>query len=87
MARYEGSCGEPQRALLLTAIVAALMAGGNVLAQDAADPGRVLKGTEAFGDWHQDAPGVRRLITLQDMPPVGPERPNESEVVPMPAGA
>ena len=87
MATHEGSCGELQRALLLTAIVAALMAGGNVSAQDAADPGRVLKGTEAFGDWHQDAPGVRRLITLQDMPPVGPERPNESEVAPMPAGA
>jgi hypothetical protein len=27
-----------------------------------------LKGTAAFGDWRADRPGVRRLITPQDLP-------------------
>ena len=75
MAKYEWNGGVPQRVLLISAIAAAVMAGVSVRAQDAADPGRVMKGTNAFGDWRQDAPGVRRLITLQDMPAVGPERP------------
>ena len=87
MAKYEWNGGVPQRVLLISAIAAAVMAGVSVRAQDAAAPGRVMKGTNAFGDWHEDAPGLRRLITLQDMPAVGPERPNESEVAPIPAGA
>lgn len=29
----------------------------------------VLTGTTAFGDWRSDAPGVRRKITVADMPP------------------
>jgi glucose/arabinose dehydrogenase len=28
----------------------------------------VLKGTAAFGDWREDKPGVRRLLTAQDLP-------------------
>jgi len=31
---------------------------------------QVLKGEAAFGDWRSDKPGVRRLITEQDEPPV-----------------
>jgi hypothetical protein len=34
--------------------------------EDAARP--VLKGRAAMGDWTTDAPGVRRLITLADLP-------------------
>lgn len=34
--------------------------------QEASRP--VLKGQAALGDWRTDAPGVRRLITLRDMP-------------------
>jgi glucose/arabinose dehydrogenase len=30
----------------------------------------VLKGQAAFGDWRADKPGVRRLITAEDEPPV-----------------
>ncbi|MGH7131815.1 MAG: PQQ-dependent sugar dehydrogenase [Phycisphaerales bacterium] len=48
---------------------------------------KVLRGKAAFGDWRQDAPGVRRLITTEDLPPVSEETTNESKVVPMPAGA
>lgn len=47
----------------------------------------LLKGPAAFGDWRQDAPGVRRLITPGDLPPVSADTPNEVEVVPMPSGA
>jgi glucose/arabinose dehydrogenase len=36
-----------------------------------AAPSNVLKGQAAFGDWTTDAPGVRRLITVDDLPPPG----------------
>src|ERR1700690_1260043 len=32
------------------------------------DTGKLLKGAAAYGDWRDDAPGVRRLITAADMP-------------------
>ena len=28
----------------------------------------MLKGEAAFGDWHADKPGVRRLIKPEDLP-------------------
>ena len=31
--------------------------------------GTVLTGSDAFGDWRSDAPGVRRRITAADLPP------------------
>jgi glucose/arabinose dehydrogenase len=49
----------------------------------------VLKGQAAFGDWHSDKPGVRRLLTPQDLPPPGnnSQTAKEAKVVPRPAGA
>jgi len=41
-------------------------------AASAAEP--VLKGTEAFGDWRADRPGVVRLITPQDLQPPAPSQ-------------
>jgi glucose/arabinose dehydrogenase len=35
----------------------------------AAESGTVLTGKGAMGDWTKDAPGVRRKITVQDLPP------------------
>src|SRR5437773_9394428 len=35
----------------------------------AAESGMLLSGKAAFGDWKSDAPGVRRKITVQDLPP------------------
>ncbi|MGA8142539.1 MAG: sorbosone dehydrogenase family protein [Candidatus Acidiferrales bacterium] len=32
------------------------------------ESGKLLKGQGAYGDWREDAPGVRRLITPADMP-------------------
>lgn len=49
----------------------------------------LLTGREAFGDWHANAPGVRRLIRPQDMPPpfATPSDSNAPGIVPRPAGA
>src|SRR5438034_7236109 len=35
----------------------------------AAESGTLLTGKAAMGDWKSDAPGVRRKITVQDLPP------------------
>jgi glucose/arabinose dehydrogenase len=35
----------------------------------ASEPGNALTGRAAMGDWTTDAPGVRRKITVQDLPP------------------
>jgi glucose/arabinose dehydrogenase len=76
------------RILSIAAATLTLLAGANVLVPNAQETGRqLLKGTAAFGGWQQDRPGVRRLLTLQDLPPIGRSTPNFSEVVPMRAGA
>src|SRR3979411_697884 len=49
--------------------------------------GTLLKGKAAFGSWQQDKPGIRRLLTQRDLPPIGKSTPNFSEVAPMPTGA
>jgi len=48
------------RYLLLAAALAASLA--------APVRGQTLSGPAAYGDWHSDAPGVRRLIRPQDLP-------------------
>jgi glucose/arabinose dehydrogenase len=47
----------------------------------------VLKGKAAVGGWQQDKPGLRRLLTPADLPPVGKSVQNFSQTAPMPAGA
>lgn len=49
-------------------IVATAIAWG-AAAQETGVQGGVRTGTAAYGDWHGDAPGVRRLIRPGDMPP------------------
>lgn len=46
-------------------------------------------GADAFGGWQEDAPGVTRLITADDLAVAGPSRSasNGSRVVPQPASA
>jgi glucose/arabinose dehydrogenase len=48
-----------------------------------------LTGRAAFGDWTSDAPGVRRRITVDDLPPpfATPSAENDAHVVPRPEGA
>ena len=49
--------------------------------------GKLLKGQGALGDWHSDAPGVRRLITPSDLPKpyATPSADNEAHVVARPS--
>jgi glucose/arabinose dehydrogenase len=48
--------------------------------------GQVLRGEAAFGGWRDDRPGVRRLITPQDLPPISTATFGSTQVVPVPAG-
>jgi glucose/arabinose dehydrogenase len=52
-------------AVLLPALAAAALAQGS---SDRAGGARLLTGKAAFGDWHADAPLVRRKITVEDLP-------------------
>jgi glucose/arabinose dehydrogenase len=49
----------------------------------------VRTGTNAYGDWQTDAPGVIRKITPADLPAplASPSTANRSKVIPKPAGA
>ena len=51
-----------------------LFTTGVVVAETRMSERNVLKGREAFGGWHKDRPGVRRLLRLlkpEDQPPIG----------------
>ena len=49
--------------------------------------GQVRRGEAAIGSWRDDKPGVRRLLTPQDMPAIAKPTEGVAEVVAMPAGA
>src|SRR5881398_302483 len=51
------------------AIFIAVSLGAAVPNGTAADKGELLIGKAAMGDWRSDAPGVRRKITVSDLPP------------------
>ncbi len=55
---------------------------------DTAD-GRVLTGKRAMGDWSEDAPGVRRRLTVEDLPAPAPSESadNQPHGIPRPADA
>ncbi len=55
----------------------------------APEGGKLLTGPAAMGDWTSDAPGVRRKITVADLPPPNDTRSanNGPEVVTRPPGA
>jgi len=85
-------CARARRhlALLLCTIVVSAFAG--VASIDLAQAGgapAVLSGSAAFGDWSADAPGVRRKITVADLPPpyVTQSSDNGPKIVARPAGA
>ena len=70
----------------LLKIVAIAACSLGLLAGEAAF-GQVLKGEAAIGSWKDDKPGVRRLITPQDLPAIGKATYGAAQVVPVPAGA
>lgn len=61
-------------------------AGPTVASPDSAS---VLTGENALGDWHTDAPGVRRHITVADLPAPYTTKSalNQPKIVPKPEGA
>jgi glucose/arabinose dehydrogenase len=73
--------GRSLRAVAITACCFIALGGERAL-------GQTLRGAAAFGSWHDDRPGVRRLLTAQDLPPVSkPTDGTAPRVVAMPAGA
>ncbi len=73
------------KGLSLMALAAALVST-SALAQDTS---KVLTGKDAFGGWKDDAPGVTRHLTVDDLeaPMASPSASNTAQPVPMPAGA
>jgi glucose/arabinose dehydrogenase len=57
-----------------------LLAGGRA-------SGQVLQGEAAIGSWHDDKPGVRRLLRPQDLPDIAKPTYGLAQVVPVPEGA
>ena len=71
------------RTLTIAAAVTALACASlGAAAQD-----NVLKGKAALGGWQQDKPGVKRLLTVHDLPAMSKDVKNFSEKAPMPQGA
>jgi glucose/arabinose dehydrogenase len=61
----------PKPALMIVAAsLAALLAAPALVAAQSSGP--LLEGNAAFGDWHTDSPGTRRLIRPQDVPAPDP---------------
>jgi len=48
---------------------------------------QTLEGKAALTDWRTDQPGLRRRLTIDDLPAPSADKPNESKVVPRPDGA
>jgi glucose/arabinose dehydrogenase len=83
-----GGDAEMLKVVSIAAVALALLAGGRVAPAGAAEGGgQLLKGEAALGGWQQDKPGVKRLLSPQDLPPVGASTPSFAEVVPLPEGA
>jgi glucose/arabinose dehydrogenase len=72
--------GHSLKVLSIAAWSLILLAGGPAF-------GQVLQGEAAIGSWHDDKPGVRRLLTPQDMPAISKPTYGLAQVVAMPAGA
>jgi glucose/arabinose dehydrogenase len=68
-------------------ITLTLFASGVAFAETKADASQVLKGDAAFGDWRDDKPGVKRLVTPNDLPAVSAPTYRAADVVLRPAGA
>ena len=89
------------KALLFVPVAAVLALAGSVYHQRAAmmpvravrsataPVGPLLTGAAALGDWSTDAPGVRRQLSVNDLPPPHdtPSADNGAHMVPRPDGA
>jgi glucose/arabinose dehydrogenase len=75
--------------LIVAGCLAFLLNDGARAADEAPKARPVLKGQDALGDWTTDAPGVRRLITLDDLaaPFSTPSAQNGPRMIKRPEGA
>jgi glucose/arabinose dehydrogenase len=75
---------------VLVCLLGCSVIGGSGFEARAQEAGRkLLTGQAAMGDWRSDAPGVRRRITIADLPPPNASRSasNSPRVVSRPRGA
>jgi glucose/arabinose dehydrogenase len=68
------------RIIAVAACCLSLTAGGRAF-------GQARQGEAAIGSWRDDKPGVRRLLTPQDLPAIAKPTYGLAEIVAMPAGA
>jgi glucose/arabinose dehydrogenase len=66
--------------------LAAITACCLTLSADGRAAGQVLQGRAALGSWHDDTPGVRRLLKPQDLPDVSTSTDGEATLVARPSG-
>jgi glucose/arabinose dehydrogenase len=83
----DAAISSPTRRPLSISLFAAVIAGAG--AAPAIGQSNPLTGSAAFGDWHNDRPGLSRLIRPTDLPEPGATRSsaNGSRVVPRPSSA
>ena len=74
---------------LVSACALLLLPLNALSADEPSNPIKTLLGSAAFGDWREDAPGVRRHITVNDLPEpfATPFAANYSQVIARPSGA
>jgi glucose/arabinose dehydrogenase len=75
--------------MLLGSLFFLLILSSPALPEEADKPTKMLSGAAAFSDWREDAPGVRRHITINDLPkPLdAPFAANYPKVIARPSGA
>jgi glucose/arabinose dehydrogenase len=80
-------CPDARGVFIVGLVIFALSPEETTQAADSTPP--ILTGKAAFGDWTSDAPGVRRRITVADLPPPGSNllAINSPRVIARPAGA
>ncbi|MDB4875526.1 MAG: L-sorbosone dehydrogenase [Gemmatimonadetes bacterium] len=71
--------GYSRRVVAIAACCLCAVAGNRAL-------GQTLRGQAAFGGWQSDKPGVRRLLTPQDLPGISAATFGTAQVVRIPAG-
>ena len=63
------SCSRSTTPLAAVGSTGAAVAMPEAASRPAPVPGKLITGADTFGDWTTDAPGVRRKITVNDLPP------------------
>ena len=78
-----------RRIIIRVVAICAIASVARSRGTEVADLQPLLTGAKAFGDWQDDAPGVRRKITVADLPPpfATESAGNDPHIVERPVGA